>query len=109
MKFLVINRQAGVPHQHDQSPETARAFAEVLRRLQATGALEAAYTFVGGGSAYVVTADDTATLLKKVRGNPFYATSLTEVIPILDAPEFYNSEAEWEESKGEVVPVYSHG
>jgi hypothetical protein len=109
MKFLIINRETGAPHSHEQSPDSARSFAEILKRLQDEGSLEAAYTFVGGGSAYVVKADDTATLLKKVRGNPFYSSSLTEVIPILDATEFYNGRAEWRESKGEVVPEYSRG
>jgi hypothetical protein len=95
MKFLIINRPTGVPHGHGKGADQALEFSNNLQRLKEEGALEAVYTFIGGGSAYVVTAQDSTTLLRKVRGNPFFETSETEIIPVIDSVEHYRQLAEW--------------
>ena len=102
MKFLIINRPSGIPHGHANGANEIKAFSDNLARLKDEGVLEAAYTFVGGGSAYVVEASDTATLLQKVRGNPFYATSQTEVIPIMDSVDHYRNLADFKEAHASI-------
>jgi hypothetical protein len=59
-----------------------------LKALLKDGTVEVAYSRVDGGHIYVVTADSMKELVYKVRGNPFFEDSDTEVIPIMDAVDF---------------------
>ena len=83
MKFLVIMRPNGQPYSIDKSERSKNAGE--LRQALTSGEVEAAYAFVGGGSAYVVNADSTGELLSKVRDNPYFLASHVDVIPVLDA------------------------
>jgi hypothetical protein len=94
MKFLVISRPHGGGHDAGSHPAVAREFADQLRKMIDDGTLEAAYAFIGGGSAYVISADSTVELAHKVRGNPVFSAGTHEVIPIADAHDFLDGVAE---------------
>ena len=93
MKFLVIFRPNGQPHQFKD--EHARAHGSALNELLAKGELEIAYVFVAGGGAYVVNAADTKELFEKVRGNPLFKSSTVEVHPIADATDYLEGYADY--------------
>jgi hypothetical protein len=85
VKFLVINRPNGRDTKFDSSPAGIRYAKDLVDQTIAEGTVEAAYAFIGGGHAYIVSARDSAQLFRLVRGNPLFKSSNTEVIPILDA------------------------
>lgn len=95
MKFLVINRPTGDDHGLGHDAGVAHDFAEQIEAAVANGTIECAYAFVSGGGAYVCTAKDTEELVKKVRLNPLFKSSHTEVIPIADAHDFLRGVAEF--------------
>lgn len=86
MKFLVIMRPNGQPYQLDS--EDTRKYAGEVREALSSGEVEAAYAFVAGGSAFVVSADNSRDLMHRVRMNPYFSGSHVDVIPIVDADEF---------------------
>lgn len=93
MKFLVISRSNGGSHGAGTHAATASSFAASLRKLIKSGEVEAAYAFIGGGSAYVISADSTKDLAYKVRSNPVFGAGTHEVIPIADAHDFLDGVA----------------
>ena len=86
MKFIILNRSSGQPSQVEAS-DVAR-HTESLRQLLADGTLEAAWALLSGGHAYVTSADDAEDLAKKLRKNPLFDSSHTEVLPVADAVDF---------------------
>lgn len=86
MKFLVINRH-GTPGA-TPSPQVLKDYAAKIREMKEKGILLAAYAFLSGGHAYVVEASDTADLARKVRLNPIFGLSETEIIPVAEAEDF---------------------
>jgi hypothetical protein len=93
MKFLVMFRPNGQPHQFNTGH--MRGQAAGLQELLTSGAVEVAYVFVAGGGAYVVNASDTKELFEKVRGNPLFKSSTVEVHPIADATDFLEGYADY--------------
>ena len=89
MKFLIINRgTGGDDHGVDVSPASLDTHADTLRGLLSNGTLEGAWALLSGGHAYVTTAADAEDLALKLRGNPLFKSSHTEVLPIADAVDF---------------------
>jgi len=82
MKFMIFNNPNG------QREAKAGSSSAGLDKLLKDGSVEAAYSTFGGGHIYVVTADDPEELAAKVRGNPFFRDSHTEVVPVMDALDF---------------------
>src|SRR5882672_7556998 len=86
MKFVIINQPSGQDYAgvSDRTPiDTAP-----LKKLLGDGTIEVCYSMVSGGHIYVVTASDAEELVRKVRGNPFFHDSQTEIIPVMDAVDF---------------------
>ncbi|MFN2268033.1 MAG: hypothetical protein ABR533_07130, partial [Desulfonatronovibrio sp.] len=52
------------------------------------GTLEVCYTLISGGHAFVINADSTEELATKVRYNPLFKSTETEIIPIANAVDF---------------------
>jgi len=88
MKFLVINRPTGVPSGVERHHESFEKMAQTIDDAIKDGKIDAAWSFIGGGHAYIVTANDTKELALKVRYNKLFRSSDTEVIPIADASTF---------------------
>jgi len=86
MKFMVINTPNGQNYA-GVGPKSSTD-TSALEGLLGDGSVEVAYVTVAGGHIYVVTAETTEELVYKVRGNPFFHDSNTEVIPIIDAVDF---------------------
>jgi len=93
MKFLVINRPTGVPSGVERHHESYEKMAANIDEAIKAGKIDAAWTFIGGGHAYIVSASDTKELAKKVRYNKLFRSSDTEVIPIADASTFLRESA----------------
>lgn len=85
MKFLIINRPTGHGHGIDDSPATIRNYAGRIKELMDKGVIEDAYVLLSGGHMYIVDADSSDELVQKVRYNPLFQGSHTEIIPIEDA------------------------
>lgn len=88
MKFLVITRPNGQGHGLESSTSSTAGFASEIKKLRSENVLEAAYAFIGGGSAYVILADTSKQLAVLVRSNPLFHTQHHEIIPIADADDF---------------------
>jgi len=93
MQFLVINRPYD-SHRTKGGSNELRAHAKNVKAFLKDGTLSAAYAFVGGGHAYVLNASDTKDLALKLRANPLFGTSHTEVIPVADAVEWLEHAAD---------------
>lgn len=108
MKFLVINKHTGQdaahPHlQHDDPnvvKERKDKALDQLKELKSNGTLEACYSIISGGHAYVINAETTEELAVKVRYNPLFKMTETEIIPIADAVEFIEGAKEHKEKMG---------
>ena len=96
MKFLVINKHTGqdVAHEHLQHEDPSvvkerkdKAIAR-LKEMKKDGTLEACYSLISGGHVYVINAESTEELATKVRYNPLFKMTETEIYPIADAVEF---------------------
>lgn len=95
MKFLIINRgTGGQDHGMNVTPASLGTHAENLRGLLGNGTLEGAWALLSGGHAYVTSADDAEDLAVKLRSNPLFKSSHTEVLPIADAVDFIDRYAE---------------
>ena len=86
-KYLVINRPNG------REPEGwthagAHKAADMLAEALGNGSVEAAYVLISGGHAYIIEAGSTEELAAKVRYNPLFSQSNTEILPIADAMEY---------------------
>lgn len=88
MKFLIINRPNGSDHGLAASADAIESYANAVEAGLKSGAIECAYALIAGGSAYVINAKDTEELAVKVRYDPLFASSDTQVIPIADAIDF---------------------
>lgn len=108
MKFLVINRHTGhdVAHEHLQHEDPGvvkerkdKALAQ-LKEFIKDGTLEVCYSLISGGHAYVINAATTEELATKVRYNPLFKKTETEIIPIADAVEFIEGAREHKEKLG---------
>jgi hypothetical protein len=85
MKFMIVNK----PNGHEYAKAGSRGTnVDTLKKLLKNGTVEVAYSTVAGGHIYVVKAADTEDLVRKVRLNPFFHDSDTEVIPLMDAVDF---------------------
>lgn len=93
MKFLVINRPTGVPSGVERHHESYEKMADSIEKAIKDGTIDAAWSFIGGGHAYIVTAKDTKELSLKVRYNKLFRSSDTEIIPVADAVDFLRSSA----------------
>jgi hypothetical protein len=82
MKFLIINKPTGHDHGIDDSPATIRNYAGRIKEAIDKGVIEDAYVLLSGGHMYIVDADSSEELVSKVRYNPLFRKSHTEIIPI---------------------------
>ncbi len=85
MKFLIINKPTGQGHGMEASPANIRKHAAGIKEMLDNGTIEAAYALLAGGHCYVVEADGPEDLSLKVRYNPLWQGSHTEILPIEDA------------------------
>lgn len=85
MKFMVINKPTGHGHGLEDTPESIRKYAGQVQELMDNGTIEEAYVIISGGHLYIIDADTTEELVTKVRYNPLFKGSHTEVIAIEDA------------------------
>ncbi|NIR27871.1 MAG: hypothetical protein GWN84_00745 [Gammaproteobacteria bacterium] len=94
MRFLIINRpnSPGSDEWMEQRPDK---IAAMLREWLEGGVVEAPHVLIGGGHMYICEAKDEEELAVKVRYNPFFKNSDTEVIPIVDALAFLERYAEF--------------
>lgn len=88
MKFLILNRASGQPHDLETTPGAVASHTNNLKGMLADGTLEAAWALLSGGHAYVTVAQDAEELALKLRQNPLFDSSHTEVLPIADAVDF---------------------
>ena len=95
MKFLVINRpRAELPRGLGADSDAVAGHANAIEAALDDGTLEAAYAFIAGGSAYVINAKDTEDLAKRVRYDPLFRSSNTEIYPIAHAVDFLRAVAD---------------
>jgi hypothetical protein len=100
MKFMIINRPTG----HNaggvsKNPSHQEEWAEQIRKWLKDEKLECCYHMVSGGHVYVVNSDTIHDLSYRVRSNPLFEESHTEVIPITDAADFLDEHAEFMKSR----------
>ncbi len=97
MKFLVISRPNGQDHglagTYDVV-DNVNDHNKNLKRILRDKTVERADAFISGGSAVVMNADTTKELAVKVRSNPLFKSSSTEIIPIADAVDFLDGVAD---------------
>ena len=86
MKFMIINKPNG--QNYSKTDGKTKIETSKLKAMLDDGTLEVAYATVAGGHIYVVNAKDTEELVHKVRNNPFFHDSDTEIIPLMDALDF---------------------
>ncbi len=101
MKFLVINKPTGHGHGIDADPANIRKYAASVQEMLDNGTVEAAYVLLSGGHMYIVNADSSEELVLKVRYNPLFKASQTEIIPIEDAMGYLEAYAAHLEEHGE--------
>ena len=77
------------------SSDAVAGYGNAVAAAVENGKLEAAYVLIGGGSVYVVNADDTEELALKVRSDPLFKSSHTEIHPIADASDFLERAAHY--------------
>ncbi len=87
MKFLVLTRPNGT-RTNTRTAEEASKLAREVKRLHEKNIIEAAFAFIGGGSAFVLNADTTKQLAILIRSNPLFSTQHHEIIPVADATDF---------------------
>ena len=98
MKFLVISRPNGNDHGLSGGYDVAENINnhnDNLKALLADNTIEAAYAFISGGATIIMNANSTKELAIKVRNNPLFKSSHTEVIPVADAVDFLEGVAEY--------------
>jgi hypothetical protein len=98
MKFLVINRPSGADHGLSRDPANLRHHAAELKKLIASQEIQGAWVLQEGGHAYILNAYDSEELAIKLRWNPLYEASDTQVIPVMDAVDFLEGYATYAES-----------
>ena len=82
MKFMVINKPTGHGHGIEDTPESIRKYAAQVKEMMDNGTIDDAYVILSGGHLYIIDADTTEELVAKVRYNPLFKGSHTEIIPI---------------------------
>lgn len=85
MKFMVINKPTGQAHNMEDTPAHIRQSAAKIKELMDNGTIEEAYVLLSGGHMYIIDADTTEELVAKVRYNPLFKKSHTEIVPVEDA------------------------
>jgi hypothetical protein len=85
MKFLIINRPNGKYSGFSDDTTEVKQAHSLLKAAIESGDVKAAYVLHSGGHAYVVDADSSEDLAIKVRYNPLFRSSDTEIIPVEDA------------------------
>ncbi len=105
---MVINKPTGHEVTHEafthEDPEVVKqnklkAIAQ-LKELLDNGTLEVCYMLISGGHMFVIDAKDTEELAVKVRYNPLFKKSHTEIIPIANAVEYLEGAMEHRERIG---------
>lgn len=108
MKFLVINKHTGQdvshPHLQHEDPKVVKQRKEKgiahLKELLNNGTLEVCYSLISGGHAFVINAESSEELAVKVRYNPLFKSTETEIIPIANAVDFLEGVREHREKHG---------
>lgn len=98
MRFLVIARPSSGSYELTRDPSELRRYAEELQEALHQKVIEAAYTLVSGGYAYVISVRNTDELAIKMRRDPLFAHSQTEVLPIALAVDYLRETANFLES-----------
>ena len=98
MKFLVIARPSSGSYELTKNPAQLRRHAEELQEALDQKLIEAAYTLVAGGYAYVISVRNTDELAIKMRRDPLFAHSQTEALPITLAVDYLKETANFLES-----------
>ncbi len=98
MRFLVIARPSSGSYNFTQDPKELRRYSEELQEGLDQQIIEVAYTLIAGGYAYVIKVRNTDELAVKMRRDPLFAHSQTEVIPIAPAVDFLSQMAKVLES-----------
>lgn len=88
MKFLVINKPNRYKREDDPDPAHLKKAAALVKENLDNGTLEAAYALHAGGHVLVLNADSSEELALKVRYNPLFRYSDTEIMPIEDLVGF---------------------
>lgn len=90
MKFLIINTPNGKEAALDSSPEAIKRYSEKIKGLLDSGDIEKAWVLHAGGHAYVLSASNSEELACKLRANNLHPDSHSEVIPVMEALDFFN-------------------
>lgn len=88
MKFMVTYRPNRITRDSDPSPAVLAKAAAYVKELLENGTIEAAYALHSGGHILIFDAESSEELAVKVRYNPVFKDSATEVVPIEDLVSF---------------------
>lgn len=91
MRFLIVNTFTGLEAGPHSSAEVGREDGEKITALLHDGDVEKAWVLHGGGHALIMNAESCEELTSTLRSKSLCQIGSTQVIPVMDAFEFFNA------------------
>ena len=93
MKFLIVSTSTRLKAGPHSSSEVVRQDGEKITALLHDGDVEKAWVLHGGGYAFIMNADNCEELTSKLRSQSLCQIGIAQMIPVMDAFEFFDAAA----------------